>query len=157
MGKELVFICNRRPYRDLQKAISAISNGALQQFALSRHSPKWAQPRSFLTVDQKQAARVLKKKQMATEEERVGRAESENEEMCGQRDRGTEGQVSPVGQRLEGSVHVAGVPDVLQPRQAWGTQRHTEEIKTSHSSNPCECDGSREPFTLVRQAFPFLD
>lgn len=35
----LVFICNRRPYRELQKAISSISNGALQQFSLSHHSP----------------------------------------------------------------------------------------------------------------------
>lgn len=30
MGKE--FICNRRPYRELQRAISAVSNAALQQF-----------------------------------------------------------------------------------------------------------------------------
>lgn len=53
--EELVFICKRRPYRELQKAISVISNGALQQFSLSRHSLKWAQPRLFLTVNKRQS------------------------------------------------------------------------------------------------------
>lgn len=40
---------------------------------------------------------------------------------CQRGDAGTEGrltEVSPVGQGLEGSVHVAGVAYVLQPRQA---------------------------------------
>lgn len=36
--EELVFICKRRPYRELQKAISVISNGALQQFSLTQMS-----------------------------------------------------------------------------------------------------------------------
>lgn len=34
--------------------------------------------------------------------------------------------ISPVGQGLQGGVHVAGVPDVLQPRQACGETGHTQ-------------------------------
>lgn len=45
----------------------------------------------------------------------------------------SEGKVSPVGQGLEGSVHVAGVADVLQSCEACGEAEHNAEIKSSHT------------------------
>lgn len=65
----------------------------------------------------------------------------------GQVEAGTEGrltEVSPVGQGLEGSVHVAGVANVLQPRQAWGRQNTPGKLKDATHQMLVNFDGRPE-------------
>lgn len=70
----------------------------------------------------------------------------------GQVDAGTEGrltEVLPVGQSLEGSVHVAGVADVLQPRQAWGRQNTPGKLKPVTHQMLVNFDGSQRASVLI--------
>ena len=39
----------------------------------------------------------------------------------------------PVGQSLQGRIHVAGVAEVLHAREAWGTSTHTQGGDRQHS------------------------
>ncbi len=74
-----------------------------------------------------------------------------------QEDVGTEGrltEVLPVGQGLEGSVHVAGVADILQPRQAWGRQRTPGKLKQVNHQVLVNFDGSQKASALFRKPIP---
>lgn len=56
--------------------------------------------------------------------------------------------VSPVGQGLEGSVHVAGVAYVLQPCQAWGRHNTPGKLKQATHQMLVNFDGNQSLYIV---------